>query len=210
MRIVTWHDGTFARDFCFSFFAGVDWLRSGPRSRGMPWAITYVFVMGWRLGPDPVGAMQSPRPRWPARPRGIPDQSWRSGKWSVGNNWLDIWLGSDTDHRSHTSNYYPFSVWLTLCSIPKTRSVIRATRASREVRDACPTNCSMTLKVREVNVRMYGADAFILLRISMCARRLSIYCGGVVSCCMVTSPILFGEIRDVMNPVTSQTCYVTP
>ena len=46
-------------------------------------------VVGWRLGLSPVGDMQSPRPRWPARPRGILDEltQWQGVGWIY---WLDL------------------------------------------------------------------------------------------------------------------------
>ena len=46
-------------------------------------------VVGWRAGPGPVWGMQSPRPRWPARPRRIPDElkQWQEVGWIY---WLDM------------------------------------------------------------------------------------------------------------------------
>lgn len=50
-----------------------------------PWWDT---MMGWRVGPGSVGGMQSPRLRWPTRPKGIPDEltQWQWVVWS-------LWVG---------------------------------------------------------------------------------------------------------------------
>ena len=90
--------------------------------------------MGWRLGPGPVGGMQSAWPSWPARPRETPDElkQWQ-GVGSI--YWLDTarsisflcafireLLVRQIDHGPTSWPHYSLNSWLTYLFIALTIS----------------------------------------------------------------------------------------